>query len=57
MWHLKSNIVPVIVRALSIIKKAIDKHINKVPSSHSWYEIQKIALCWTARALRKVLSM
>ena len=56
MWHLKTTIMPVIVWALGMIKKGRDKkHINKIPDSSSWYEIQKIALCRTAHLLRKVL--
>ena len=41
MWHLEITTVPVIVGALGIIKKGIDKHINKVPGNLRLYEIQK----------------
>ena len=37
--------------ALGIIIKGTDKHINKIPSSPSQYEIQKIALCKNAISL------
>ena len=41
MWRLKTITVPVIMRALGIIKKTIDKHINKIPGCPSPYEIKK----------------
>ena len=58
IWYFKTTTVPVVVGALDMIKKRIDKHINKVLASPSWFEIQKIiALCGTAHLLRSVLSM
>ena len=45
MWHLKTNIVPVIVGVLGMMKKGTDKHISKIPDSPSFYELQEIALC------------
>ena len=47
MWNLKTTTVPVIVRTLDMIKKGIDKYIDKIPGSYSLHEIQKIALCGT----------
>ena len=32
MWHLKTTTMPVIVGALSTIKKGTDKHIHKISS-------------------------
>ena len=57
MRHLKTITMPVIVGTFGIIKKGTDKDINKIVSSPSWNEIQKIALCGTAHLLRKVLSI
>ena len=42
-WHLKITTMPAIVRALDIVKKAADKHINKIHDSLSLYE--KNVLC------------
>ena len=39
MWYLKTTTVPVIVIAVGMIKKGIDKHIKK-SSSSSLYERQ-----------------
>ena len=52
MWHLKTTNVPVIVRALGMIKTEADKYISKIPGSSSLYEIyKKIAFCWTVHLL------
>ena len=56
MWHLKTTTVLVIVGALGMIKKGIDKHINKISGSPSLYEIQKTAPFATSHLLR-ILSM
>ena len=57
MGHLKTTTMPVIIGALGMINKEIDKHIYKIPSSPSLYEIQNITLCRIAPLLRRVLSM
>ena len=44
MWHLKTTTMPVIVRALSMIKKATNKHINKMTNSFSLHEKEKCTL-------------
>ena len=49
--------MPVIVGALGMSKKGTDKHINKIVGSHSWYEIQKIALCGTPYQFSRVQSI
>ena len=47
MLHLKTTTLPVILKALGIIKKGLDKHINKIIDSPSQCEIQKITLYGT----------
>ena len=39
MWHLKTTTVPVVVGALSMIKKGIYKYINKISGSPNLYKI------------------
>ena len=46
MWHLKTNIVVVILDTQGMIKKWTDKYINKIPGNPSRYEILKN---WTLR--------
>ena len=55
MWHIKTTTLPVIEGALGMMKKGMDKHINKKPNSPTLNEIPKIALCGTAHL--QVLSM
>ena len=42
--------MPVIVGALGMIKKGVNKHINKTSGSPGWYEIEKLHL-------KRVLTM
>ena len=43
MWGLKTSTIPVIIGALGLIKKGIDKYINKIPGNIKIVELQKIA--------------
>ena len=43
MWQVTTTTVPLTVRALGMIKKGTNKHINKISGSSSQYEIQTIA--------------
>ena len=54
MWHLKSITVLIVVKTLGMIKKGTDKHINKIPGSHSLDVIQKVSLCGILLILRRV---
>ena len=49
--------MPVIVRALDMINKGPDKHVNKIPGIPSLYEIEKVSLSGTAYLLRRVRSI
>ena len=52
MWHLKTATESLIVGALGMIKKGIEKRINKILESPILFEIlEKIALCGTAYLL------
>ena len=57
MWHLRTVIVPVVIGALGLINKNVEKHIQKLPCELSLREMQKITLMGTARILRKTLSI
>ena len=48
MGHFKTTTVPVIIGALSMIKKEIDDHINMTTVSPSLNELQNFAVCGTA---------
>ena len=49
MCHLKTTTMPVIVRALGMITKGTDKHINKIPGGPSQYEIPFVELLLSLR--------
>ena len=57
MWGLKTITVPVVIGALGIVKKGIEKHIDKIPGKINVTELQKIALRGSSHILRKVLSI
>ena len=44
MWGLKTITVPVVIGALGVVKKGIEKHIDKIPGKINITELQKIAL-------------
>ena len=46
MWDMSTEIVPVVVGALGIIKKGLDKVTSSIPGNISTNEIQKIRLQW-----------
>ena len=57
MWHLKAIVIPVVVRALGMIKKKTEGHIKRIPGNPCLQELPKIILNGTAHLLRCVLSM
>ena len=57
MWGLKTITVPVVIGALGVVKKVIEKHIDKIPGKINITELQKIALLGSSHILRKVLSI
>ena len=46
-----------IIGALGVIKKGLEKYVDRIPGTVSIDELQKITLLGSARILRKVLSM
>ena len=57
MWKLKTKIIPVVIRALAMIKKGTQNFIDQIPGKPSLQEMQKVVLTGTAHMLRKVLSI
>jgi len=56
-WVLKTVTVPVVIGALGVVKKGIEKHIDKIPGKLNITELQKITLLGSSNILRKVLSI
>ena len=57
MWGLKPITVPVVIGALGVVKKGIEKHIDKITGKINITELQKIALLESSHILRRVLSI
>ena len=57
MWGLKTTTVPVVMGALSTIKKDMENYTNKIPGNINIHELQKITFLSTAHLLRRVLSI
>ena len=53
MWGMKAQILPVVIGALGVIKKGIDKQICKIPGNINVTELQKIARLGSAHILRE----
>ena len=56
MWGMKTEIIPVVIGALGLIKKGLEKHMEKIPGAININELQNITLLGMAHILRKVLS-
>ena len=57
MWGLKTTTAPVVIGALEVVKKGIEKHLDKIPGKINITELQKIALLGSSHILSKVLSI
>ena len=53
MWGMRATTIPVVIGALGLIKKGLEKYTKLMKIS----ELQKIALLGTSRILRKTLSI
>ena len=56
MWGMKTETIPIVIGALGLIKKGLQKHTEKIPRAININELQKITLLGTAYILRKVSS-
>ena len=50
---MKTETMPVVIGALGLIKKGLQKHTEKIPGAININELQKITLLGTAHILRK----
>ena len=57
MWHMKTQMIPVVIGCLGTIKKGLETFTSKIPGNVKVVDLQKIALLGTAHILRKVLSI
>ena len=52
---MKATTIPVVIGALGLIKKGLEKYIKQIPGNIKISELQQIALLGTSRILRKTL--
>ena len=57
MWHLKSQVVPIVVGATGAINTGFTKNLRKLPAKFNCNIIQKITILGTAHILRKSLNI
>ena len=57
MWGMKTTTIPVVIGALGLIKKGLEKYTKQIPGNIKISELQKTALLGTSRILRKTLSI
>jgi len=55
-WKVKTKIMPVIIGALEIIKKASEQILQLLPGEPSVIQLQKVTLTSTESIIRKVLG-
>ena len=56
-WELKTTTVPVVIRALGLVKKGTENYISEIPGIIGITELQKIVLLGTVHTLRRSLSI
>ena len=57
MWKMGTEMIPIVIGALGVIKKGLEKYVDKIPGTVSIDELQNITLLGIAHILRKVLSI
>ena len=57
MRGMKATTIPVVIGALGLIKKGLEKYTKQIPRNIKISELQKIALLGKPRILRKTLSI
>ena len=53
LWHMETVTIPVVIRALAMIKNGTEKHLEKIPDSPNLAEMQKNSTYSTTHILRK----
>ena len=57
MWGMNATTIPVVIGALRLIKKGLEKYTQQIPGNIKIHELQKITLLGTPRIPRKALSI
>jgi len=57
MWGIKITAIPLVIGVLRLIKKGMEKCIQKIPGDTKIQELQKNTLLGMSHILRKALSI
>ena len=57
MWNMKVNTTPIVIGAMEAIPKKLRKRLEQFEIKTRLVELQKSAILYTARILRKVLEI
>ena len=57
MWGKKTEVIPVVIGALGVVKRGMDAFVQRIPGCVRMNELQKTTLLGTAHIIRKVLSI
>ena len=57
IWGMKATMIQVVIGALWLIKKGLEKYTKQIPGNIKISELQKIALLGTSCILWKTLSI
>ena len=57
IWNMKVNITPIVIGAMGAIPKKLRKRLEQLGIKTRLVELQKNAILYTARILRKVLEI
>ena len=57
MWSMNTIVIPVVIGALGLMRKGINRYVEQIPGNIRVEELQKTVLLGTAHLLRRTLSM
>ena len=57
MWDMKTDTTPVVIGALRLVKKRLERYTNHIAGNINIFEIQKIAILGTVHILRRALPI
>eukprot|EP00795_Rhopilema_esculentum_P005749 gene5749-11015_t len=57
MWEMKTSTVLIVVGALGLAKRGLEKYASQIPGHIQIEELQKIALLGSAHILRRTMSI
>ena len=56
MWNTKTTVLPLVIGGLGIIRKGVNRYVERIPFNIKIEELQKIVQLGTAHILRKTHS-